>query len=75
MEAYGMGALDLIRAEGRAEGRVEGEAGVLLKVLAARGMTVDDAQRQRILTTRDSAALERWVLRALNATRIDDVLD
>jgi hypothetical protein len=83
MEAYGMGALELIRAEGRAEGEADGllkgkaEAGAeaLLEVLRARGIACGEAQRQRILTTRDLAALRRWLLRAANARHIDEVLD
>jgi hypothetical protein len=91
MEAFGMGALDLIRAEGeaegllkgkalgkaegKAEGAAEGRATGLLNVLRARAIPVDSTQEQRILATRDLAALDRWLLRALNATHIGQVLD
>jgi hypothetical protein len=36
---------------------------------------VDKASRQRIQSCLDVATLERWLARALNATRISDVLD
>jgi hypothetical protein len=79
MEAYGMGALDMIRAEGEADGLLKGKAvasaAAVLKVLRARGIAVDDAHQQRILATRDLDALDRWLLRALNASHIDEVLD
>jgi hypothetical protein len=46
-----------------------------LNVLRARAIPVDSTQEQRILATRDLAALDRWLLRALNATHIGQVLD
>jgi hypothetical protein len=67
------------RVEGRDEGLVEGEskgrAASLLKLLAARGLHVDDVARQLIENCRDVATLDRWLDRALVATRIEDVLD
>jgi hypothetical protein len=83
MEAYGMGALDLIRAEGRAEGKAEGfaegevkgRAKTLVDVLRARGVALGASAEQRILATRDLTTLDRWLHRALTALTIDDVLD
>jgi hypothetical protein len=62
------------RAEGMAEGRVEGEAHALIRVLAARGLTMTDAQRERIIACKDVATLDRWLERAVSAASIDDVL-
>ena len=53
------------RAAGRAEGRRELAAALVLAVLAARGLEVSAADRQRILAEPDAARLERWLLRAL----------
>jgi hypothetical protein len=79
MEEFGMGALDLIRAEGVAEGRAEGEAKggakMLVEVLRARGVSLSASAEQRILATGDLATLERWMHRALAARTIDEVLD
>jgi len=52
------------RAEGRAEGALRGRAETVLAVLAARGVAVGAADRQRILAERDAAQLERWAARA-----------
>lgn len=90
LEAYGMGALEIIfndgkaeglavgKAEGKAEGlavgKAEGEALALLKVLRARGLDVDAAAEARILATRDLALFDRWLERALVAGSVDEVL-
>lgn len=50
-----------------------GEAKMLLKILAARKLPVDDATRARILATTDSAVLERWAELAVFATSIEQV--
>jgi hypothetical protein len=66
-------------AEGLAEGLVKGEARGLakavLQLLAARGVRVNKASRQRIQSCLDVATLERWHARALNATHVSGVLD
>ncbi|MDY7228220.1 Rpn family recombination-promoting nuclease/putative transposase [Hyalangium rubrum] len=58
-------------AEGQAKGRAEG----VLRILATRGVQVDDTTRQRILACTDLATLDRWFDRALAATRLSDVLE
>jgi len=50
-----------------------GEAKMLLKILAARKLAVDDATRARILMCADTAMLERWAEAALVATSMDAV--
>jgi hypothetical protein len=50
-------------------------AGAVLRLLATRGVHVDEPSRQRIEACMDVSTLERWLDRALTATRISDVLD
>ncbi|MBN1204937.1 MAG: hypothetical protein JXB05_08430 [Myxococcaceae bacterium] len=47
----------------------------MLRVLAARGVQVDDKTRQRILSCTDLVMLDRWFDRALTATRLAEVLE
>ncbi len=58
-----------------AELEARGEAKMLLKILAARKLPVDDATRARILACADAATLERWAEAALTATSIDAVFE
>jgi hypothetical protein len=62
-------------AEGKAEGRAEGHADALLTVLGARGITVPDTARARILAQKDPEQLKRWLQKAIIATTVDDVID
>jgi Uma2 family endonuclease len=70
------------RAEGREQGRQEGrEQGLveamqrsLLQLLAARGTSLEAADRARILEERDVQRLERWFARAVHGASIADVL-
>lgn len=66
-------------AEGEARGEAKGEAKglskAILRLLAARGLRVDEASQERIQNCRDVATLERWLDRSLNAARLSDVLD
>ncbi len=63
------------RAEGRVEGRAEGQAAALsaavLRVLARRGVAVDDVARTRIADCTDVATLEHWLDEAVTATHVD----
>ena len=61
------------RAEGEARGRAEGEAGMLLRVLAARGFEVPGHVRERVLACTDLGQLESWGDRAATAATLDDV--
>ncbi len=61
-------------AKGRAQGQAEAKADSVLRLLAARGVHVDDKSRQRIMSCTDMATLDRWFDQALNATRLSDVL-
>jgi hypothetical protein len=66
---------ELGRVEGRVEGRVQGRAEDVLRILAARGVSVDERARQRILLCKDLALLDQWFDRALKATQLSEVLD
>jgi predicted transposase YdaD len=63
------------RAEGLAEGLAKGRADGVLRILAARGLRLDEKSRQRILRCRDLATLDRWFERALHAHSLSEVLD
>jgi len=58
---------------GEAKGKAEGKAEALLDVLAARGLAVSDAQRQRALACTDLDTLARWLRRAATASSCDEV--
>jgi len=60
--------------EGRAEGRLQARAEVVLRLLTARGLHVDEASRQLILSCSDVATLDRWFNRAIHATSLSEVL-
>jgi len=60
-------------AAGLAEGRAEASAEAVLKVLAARGIAVSEAQRQEILGCQDLDRLDRWLRQAVLASSADEV--
>jgi predicted transposase YdaD len=62
-------------ARGEARGEAKGLAKALLRLLDARGISVDESSRLRIQSCLDVAMLERWLERALSATRLSEVLD
>jgi hypothetical protein len=53
----------------------QGEAQAVLTVLQARGIAVPDAERERILAQKDSARLERWLVKAAVASSLGEVID
>jgi predicted transposase YdaD len=61
--------------QGREEGRAQERAESVLRILAARGVSVGHEARQRILACTDVALLAHWFERALSATTLSDVLD
>jgi hypothetical protein len=61
------------RQEGEQKGRQEGEAALLRRLLERRFGVLPDWARDRIAAA-DSAALEEWGLRVLDAGSLDDVL-
>jgi hypothetical protein len=52
-------------AAGQAKGEAKGEAKALLTILAARGLKLTRAQRERVLVCTDLAQLEGWVRQAV----------
>lgn len=82
LEDFGMGALDLIKQEGRREGREEGLAegketalrDALLSVLEVRGFVPSSVHLARIAAA-GVGELVRWHKRALEAARIDEVFE
>ena len=57
--------IEAVRAEGRAEGHAAGKAEAVVALLAARGVALDSADRDRILRERDPERLARWIGRAV----------
>lgn len=66
--------LDAVRAEGHKEGHTTGKAEAVLQIFAARGLLPTDAERAQILGSRDSAALDRLIQRALQAKTVGEAL-
>jgi hypothetical protein len=62
-------------AETRAEARSEMAAKSVLTVLRARGIDVPDAARERIQAQTDLALLERWLVKAVAASSVGEVID
>ncbi|EPX65108.1 Transposase [Cystobacter fuscus DSM 2262] len=60
---------------GREEGLRQGRAEDILRILTMRGVQVDEAARQRILSCSDMATLDRWLDLSLKATTLSEVLD
>jgi Uma2 family endonuclease len=60
--------------EGKAEGRVEGKAEAVIALLEARGISLDQRARDRILGERDPRRLDRWITRAIVCTSVAALL-
>ncbi|MBP2708635.1 hypothetical protein JOL79_33175, partial [Microbispora sp. RL4-1S] len=56
------------------EGEVKGKAAAILAVLAARDLTVTQAQRELIENTTDHDRLDAWVRRAVTVPSTDALL-
>jgi hypothetical protein len=61
-------------ARGKVMGEAKGKAESILKVLTARGVAVSEEQQQEILSSNDLARLDRWLLRALQASSTGEVI-
>jgi len=62
------------RAKGEAEGRARGKAEAVIVLLAARGIALDSATRDRILGERDPQQLDRWIVRATACATLAELL-
>ncbi|WP_405166202.1 DUF4351 domain-containing protein [Nocardia sp. NBC_01499] len=69
------GLLDQGRAEGLDRGRAEGEAKALLRILMARGLSVPDDIRTRIVSCLDTEQLEAWMDKAVVADSMNAIFD
>ncbi len=63
----------MAEARGEATGEARGKADAILEVLAARGVTIDETQRQEILRCQDLDRLARWLRRASVASSGDAI--
>ncbi|MEU6561739.1 hypothetical protein [Nocardia nova] len=63
------------KAEGKAEGEALGEANSVLTVLEARGVAVSDRVREVVMGCTDHKQLGKWLRRALEVNRAEDLLD
>jgi len=59
--------------KGREEGREEGEREALFEVLDARGLKVEEAERQRILACTDLMQLKRWLRQAVSVRATEEL--
>lgn len=63
------------RQQGLLEGLARGRAEGVLKILAVRGIAVDEGARQLVMSCTDPATLDQWLERALTATRFSDLVE
>lgn len=61
-------------AQGKILGEAKGKAESILKILTARGVTSSEEQQEEILSSKDLARLDRWLLRALQASTVEEVI-
>ncbi len=61
-------------AEGEARGEAKGKAEGILTMLRARGLSVSEPVRARVLGCRDLRMLDRWLIRAATAASDTDVI-
>jgi hypothetical protein len=52
-----------------------GEAQILLRIMAARGLDIPEPIRARVAECTDTARLEAWADRAATATSLDDIFE
>ena len=65
--------IDGLLDRGRAEGEAKGEAKMLLRVMAARGLAVPDEVRERVAGCTDTDRLEAWADRVVTASSITEI--
>ena len=61
------------REEGRAEGEAAGQAKSIVTILDDRGISMEDADRERILGCADPETLETWLHRSLRISAISEL--
>jgi hypothetical protein len=60
---------------GKAEGKAEGKVEAILAVLTARGIASSEADRARITGCSDAPTLDAWLVRALSASSVEEVVN
>lgn len=65
LRAKGNPVLDEVRAEGLRDGRAEGLRDTIRRMLARRGLALDEARLARLEACQDPAVLDRWFDRVL----------
>lgn len=61
------------RLEGRIEGKLEGQASAVITVLEARGLSISDEQKTRILGCSESETINGWLTKAVTVAHIDEL--
>lgn len=60
-------------AEARAHSAIETRVDLLLRLIAARGLPVDEGLRVRVRACEDAARLDAWLLRVVTAATVDEI--
>jgi hypothetical protein len=60
-------------SKGKANGKAEGKADDILMVLRTRGFALPEEVSRRILACQDIEQLNRWLLRAITLSRLEDL--
>lgn len=63
------------KAVGIVEGIAKGKVEAILALLSARGLTVSEFQRARILNEKDSSRLEHLLIRAVHAQSVSELFE
>jgi predicted transposase YdaD len=61
------------KIEGRVEGRVEATTEAIVKILEARGLTVNAIDRETILACHDLERLDRWLRRVAEVSSAEEL--
>ncbi|GAA2317868.1 hypothetical protein GCM10010149_82850 [Nonomuraea roseoviolacea subsp. roseoviolacea] len=70
-----MSLAHLYKSEYAQQIEARGKAKALLRILHHRGVPVEPAVRERIMSCSDTDLIEVWVVRALNVTTADELFD
>jgi hypothetical protein len=75
MDSQGARFFDESLKESFDRGRTSEKAADVLDVLEARGLAVSDAQRERIVGTKDLELLTRWLRRAVTVSTTEALFE
>ncbi len=75
LQREGYRDLGAVRAEARSEGQLVARREALLTVVAARGWSLSNEQRDKLMACGDSATLDRWIARAAQLDSVDRVFE